>query len=199
MKLKTIKQKIVQSALGLSLLLSPLTADAAASLEVLVSDKPKIDVTLYASIDRFGIFHRSRVLDNYSLTAVNYDIMGIKVLAGVQASIDKLIPKLGVMYANKFGNLNLSSIMTVGYDENPNFTGTVNVCYKPNLTKNLNGIIGAELISSFNLDGHLFSTQRMRLGLEYEGNEVGLATDLVELGDGPKLSTNPGVFLKKTF
>ena len=194
-----IKQKLTQCALGLSLLLNPITAEAATSFEVLVSDKPKIDATLYAPMGNFGIYHRSRILDNFSLTTVNYGKNGINVFAGVQALTDKLIPKLGTMYINKFGDLNFTGIVSVGYDKELNLTGTVNARYNHDLSKNLNGVVGAELISSFNADNHLFSTQRLRLGLEHNGNEIGIATDILEVGNDPRVSSNSGIYLKKTF
>lgn len=57
-----------------------------------------------------------------------------------------------------------------------------------------------ELFSSFDYKQHQFSTQRLRLGLDSQGFQFGIAINISETGkDVVHSDTNPGIFIRKQF
>lgn len=57
-----------------------------------------------------------------------------------------------------------------------------------------------ELFSSFDYEQHQFSTQRLRLGLDNQGYQFGIAVNISETGKEVAHSdTNPGFFIRKQF
>lgn len=57
-----------------------------------------------------------------------------------------------------------------------------------------------ELFSSFDYEQHQFSTQRLRLGLDSQSLQFGIAVNISETGkDVVHSDTNPGIFIRKQF
>ncbi|MFV1883414.1 MAG: hypothetical protein ACMZ7B_02875 [Balneola sp.] len=72
--------------------------------------------------------------------------------------------------------------------------------FTPKINDSLNGFAGLELFSSFNLEEHQFSTQRVRAGLEKNLFQFGFALNLSQSGDSfTSIETNPGIFFRTEF
>lgn len=71
--------------------------------------------------------------------------------------------------------------------------------FTPALSERWKLYTGLELFSLFGKSGHLFSVQRLRLGLERKGYQFGLAGNLSEVGRSFLLDNNFGIFIRKSF
>ena len=72
--------------------------------------------------------------------------------------------------------------------------------YTPPLGEKWKLYTSLELFSNFNAEGHAFSVQRMRAGVDRAGYQFGLALNLSGLGPQyDTRDTNPGIFLRKQF
>ena len=72
--------------------------------------------------------------------------------------------------------------------------------YTPELSEKWRVFTSLELFSNFNTGGHVASVQRVRAGLDRNGNQFGLALNLSGLGqDYSTTNSNPGIFLRKQF
>ena len=72
--------------------------------------------------------------------------------------------------------------------------------FRPKLNENWKWYIGIELFTAFDKADHLASTQRIRLGLDYQSYQFGLAMNITEVGGNLiVVNDNYGVFLRKEF
>ena len=71
--------------------------------------------------------------------------------------------------------------------------------FTPPLAKNLKLYTSLELFTTFNNRGHVYSTQRVRLGLDWKGWQLGVANNLAQIGQTPILDNNIGAFIRKEF
>lgn len=71
--------------------------------------------------------------------------------------------------------------------------------YTPDLTETWKLYTSLELFTLFGREGHLISIQRIRLGLDRQQWQFGLAANLSELGSSWSGQSNLGVFVRKTF
>ncbi len=68
---------------------------------------------------------------------------------------------------------------------------------KPPIGARINGFALLQALSVLNSDGHDFSYQWMRLGLDLEGRQFGLAINLEESRTGPAFKISAGVFVRR--
>jgi hypothetical protein len=69
----------------------------------------------------------------------------------------------------------------------------------PAITQGLKLFTQLEAMTLAGTEGHRFSTQRARLGLDLKGYQLGAAADLTESGTGPEIGYNIGGFVQKEF
>lgn len=72
--------------------------------------------------------------------------------------------------------------------------------FTPHINEKWKLYTSLELFSAFIQQGHLSSVQRIRLGIDRQGYQFGLAVNIAERGNNLKdTDTNPGIFLRKQF
>ena len=71
--------------------------------------------------------------------------------------------------------------------------------YTPELREGLKIYSSLELFTNLNRQGHAFSVQRLRVGLEIPFIQFGLACNLSGAGVDYDTAVNPGIFVRKNF
>lgn len=71
--------------------------------------------------------------------------------------------------------------------------------FSPPISEKWKLFTGLELFTLFNRQGHAFSVQRIRLGLDFKGYQFGLAANLSQAGKEPVLDQNLGGFIRRSF
>ncbi len=63
--------------------------------------------------------------------------------------------------------------------------------YRPTILDRIRAVFGLETVTNFTGKNHKFSTQRARVGFNYDNKECGFAADVVQKG-GKYVGTNIG-------
>jgi hypothetical protein len=71
--------------------------------------------------------------------------------------------------------------------------------YRPAINEQWKLYSSLELFTIINRDGHVFSVQRIRIGLDYQGFQFGLANNSSEAGIELVANHNYGLFIRKQF
>jgi hypothetical protein len=167
------------------------SADVTDKLNVLIRARPSIDYT--------------GAISSFALLDLNIKLVGgLDAIGEVQAFDGKVVPRFGAQYFTKKGDFSLYDAATIGLDAKPYLESDTVLRYVPVLHNDLKLLTQFENLSDVDKGGNIFSTQRIRLGLEWKGWGVGAAADLTELGHNPSskdgtLSINAGGFVTKKF
>ncbi|MDO8553869.1 MAG: hypothetical protein Q7S22_03625 [Candidatus Micrarchaeota archaeon] len=207
--------KIATSALlvaGLMLAPKPAKAD---SLELASSTKSAtIDIKASADLTKkLGVFIRARPSQDFKTGNINsFGLVDMTV--NLRSNVDAVgelqfisgstVPRAGVQGYTGLGDVNLYCITTVGLNTKPYVEVLTKLGYTPRISNNIKLLAQIEDVSDISRNGHLWSTQRLRLGLNLDTWGFGAATDLTEVGNKPKsadgsFSYAPGAFVLKTF
>jgi hypothetical protein len=201
-------KNLVRAALAAGLVLSPNHVLAGDSVEVMVGNKSTtIDVKLDGELaPRTGFFVRNRTnIDDGSVTSFAAADIFVNITGGLDAILHTqyassigVVPRLGLQYFAKSGDVSAYLLGTAGMSENPDGEVFAVFAYNPKITDDLSLVSQAEFITNF-AEQHNFSIQRLRLGVETSGYSVGAATDLMEAGPEGNFGYNVGGFVKKEF
>jgi hypothetical protein len=208
-----VKQKIKKGLATLALaatLAFPFSAKAGGNVELMVGNKAHtLDVKLFSNVAKdTGLLARTRVGVDYegnssALTFLDiYQSLGKGFSAALvpQYTPDKgLVVMLGPQYIGKWKDLSTIILLAASLEDNPNYNLITSTSYKPKLTSELNLVTQLETTNIFNNQGHVFSTERVRLGLAKDGLEGGIAADITQIGKEGTLDYNLGAYLKKEF
>jgi hypothetical protein len=157
---------------------------------------------------RTSVFSRNRITSDYEgnvssfhLFKLDFKIIdGLDISGGVMGnSSSGLKPNIGPQYFGKFGNFSAYGTVLVSAEEKPVATTLVNFGYYTELSDMIDLVFGLENVTVVNKEGHMFSTQRGRIGISYGNLQFGLAGDIVEAGNKGKFSYNAGCFGKAKF
>ena len=185
------------------------SARAGGSAEVMVGDESAV-VDIKASGDlghRAGIFARNRTRIDYhnqvspfTLVDLTYSLgEGFDAVGEAQMAPGMgIMPRVGVQYFHSFGDGSVYAFAS-GSHQDPNLELLATVRYTPTITGDVRGFAQLEALTDFGRDGHEFSTQRARLGIEIDGYRIGAAADLTEVGHDMTPSYNLGGFVAKNF
>ena len=191
-------------------LASPFSAKAGGEVELMVGNKAHtVDVKLFGKLaEGTGLLARTRVgvdYKNNSNALTFLDIYqnigkGLSVALVPQYTSDNgLIVMAGPQYMGKFGDLSTIALLATSLEEKPSYTLITSTSYKPKLTSDLNLAAQLETTNIFNNQGHVFSSERVRLGLAKNSFEGGVAADFTQTGKEGKFDYNLGAYLKKEF
>jgi hypothetical protein len=209
---RKLGRMLVASALAAGLLLpKPARAD---SIELMAGNK-NATLDLKASADltkKLGVFVRARPSVDYTGAISSFGVGdlilnlsgGLDALGEVQAFGGKVVPRAGAQYFAKTGPFSLYTAATIGFDSNPYLESLTVLRCAPALYRGLALLSQIENVSDLDTGGNVFSTQRIRLGVELKGWGAGAAVDLTETGNHPKPSDgtfgwNAGGFMSKRF
>jgi len=210
------------ASVGVLLGASPVLADDTpvhGSVEVMAGgESATLDTKLILPVtDDVTFFNRNRMTATYTgadgledigassfhVNSLSYDvgqhvgIPGLDMFAEVDVvpgtGID---PRAGLQYFAKVGDLGLFQLASVGLHADTDLTLVTSLGYTPELTDDVGLVLGAENLTIVGEPGHIFSTQRLRAGVDIHGYQLGFATDLVEAGDSGEVGYNIGGFVK---
>ena len=108
-------------------------------------------------------------------------------------------PRAGFDYFHQGEDYMVWVLASVGYNGGANGEILGFVKYTPEIAEDVKLLMQAEDITRFGEEGHLFSLQRLRLGLEVGRVGFGAAANLSELGDELEVDYNLGGFFSTKF
>jgi len=185
------------------------SARAGGSAEVMAGDENAV-VDIKTSGDlghRVGIFARNRTRIDYhnqvspfTLVDLTYSLgEGFDAVAEAQMAPGMgIVPRAGAQYFHSFGDGSVY-VFASGSHQDPNLELLATVRYTPAIAGDVKGFAQLEALTDLGQDGHEFSTQRARLGIEIGGYRIGAGADLVEIGHDATPSYNIGGFVAKNF
>ena len=208
-----MKQKLKKGLATLALavtLASPFSAKADGAVELMAGNKAHTaDVKLFGKVAKnTGLLARTRVGVDYennssALTFLDiYQSLGKGFSAALVPQYTPakgLVMMAGPQYIGRWKDLSTVILLATSLEENPSYNLITSTSYRPKLTSDLNLAAQLETTNIFNNHGHVFSTERARLGLAKNGFGVGVATDITQTGKEGTLDYNLGAYLKKGF
>jgi len=211
---RKLGRMLAGSVLAAGLMLASPKPARADSIELMAGNK-NATMDLKASADitkRLGLFIRARPSVDYAGNISSFGLAdltinlsgGLDVVGEVQLFGGRAVPRAGMQYFAKAGDFSLYTLATIGLDNKPYLESVTALRYAPVLYKTLRLLAQVEGLTDTGSIGHVFSTQRTRLGVEWKGWGTGAAADLTETGNSPKLRDgtfgwNAGGFVSKRF
>ena len=110
--------------------------------------------------------------------------------AGVDAGVHIFKPKTKWM---------LFGLLSMGLKEELEYSWFSIFRFTPDLKGNWKWYSSLELFHIFDKNGHAFSVERLRLGVDWKGYQFGVAGNFQQVGTGFQSSKNLGGFLRKAF
>jgi hypothetical protein len=211
---RKVGKTLAGAALVAGLMLASPKPAKADSIELMAGNKSTtLDLKASADItNRLGVFIRARPSVDYAGAISSFGLAdmvirlsgGLDAVGEVQLFGGKAVPRAGLQYFTKAGDFSLYTIATIGLDDKPYLESVTLLRYTPALNKNLRLLAQVEGITDAGSNGHDFSTQRTRLGVELNGWGIGAAGDLTETGNNPRprdgtFGWNVGGFVSKRF
>ena len=184
----------------------------AQSLEVMPgTERIFADVQWLKPLDdqyRWTIFSRSRATVDYDENSnlftgayLNYTTkagLGATILGRISSGASG--SDAGVHYFKKSEKIMFYGLLSVELDSRLAYSWFSIFHYTPELNDKWKLYSSLELFTNFRSGKHVASVQRMRVGLDRQGYQFGLALNLSGFGaDYEFTDENPGVFLRKQF
>ena len=156
------------------------------------------DLTLF-SRDRITETHEDSSIDVYSVSSIAYALgSGVDFFVEVDAAPGVgLMPRAGIQHFYAGDGFTLFDLLSVPVDGSFDLLHIGQVTYGTPLSEDLGLATSAETLTSFSEEGLDFATQRLRLGLDLSGYQIGTAVDLTETTD--EIGANVGGYVGTTF
>jgi len=211
---RKLGKALAGSVLAAGLMLASPKPARADSIELMAGNKnATLDLKASADItNRLGVFIRARPsvdyagnLSSFGLADLTINLSGgLDAIGEVQLFGGRAVPRAGMQYFTKTGDFSLYTLATIGLDSRPYLESLAVLRCAPALYKTLRLLAQVENVTDVGASGHDFSTQRIRLGVEWKGWGAGAAADLTETGNSPKprdgtFGWNAGGFVSKRF
>lgn len=154
-----------------------------------------------------SVLSRNRITSDYdgevgsfSVNSVAYSLgEGVSVFGEVDAAPGAgLMPRAGIQHFYAGDGLTLFNLVSVPVDGSFDVLHIGKVTYGAPLSDDLGLATSAETLTSLSEEGLGFATQRLRLGLDLSGYQIGAAADLTETVAGDP-SANVGGYVGTTF
>jgi hypothetical protein len=131
-----------------------------------------------------------------------YDVAGlISVGGGGYATNSGFVPQIAIAYSKAIRSFSFLAFAAVEPIKSPNGEFFTIMTYNPTISKNENWKLFMQFIGSlnFNLKGNDYNTasQYLRLGLENDGWQFGIGTDLIQISTTNDFSANTGLFIRR--
>ena len=207
----TMLEKLRKVATGAAILAAlaggvPSASAADGSVEVMAGHKATtLDLKVSGEIaPKTGLFLRDietigydGTVSHFGLADLSYEIAGgVGAVAEIQVAPGMgVVPRIGAQYFGKFGDLSAYVLGTIKTAEHPDGEFMASLRYAPEVAKDVKLPISIEALTSVGEEGHKFSTQKIRAGIELGGKyEVGAGVDLLEVGKDGILEYSAGGF-----
>lgn len=169
------------------------------------------DVQFLGNFDqgyKFTLFNRTRVqidyddqVDFFSAAYLNYTTnfgLGITSIARINnqgSNID-----VGIHFLKNTKNISFFGIASFSLTEDNTLSWFSILRYRPVISEQWKFYSSLELFTVLNQSGHAASIQRIRIGMDHQTYQFGLATNLLALGNKfDFFNNNYGVFIRKEF
>ena len=161
----------------------------------------------FASGSRFGFFHLGTTNLEYEsgdAEVTTQDLLffepvrGFRIAGGAfYSSVPGLKPTAGLQYLRAGKSWFVLLSPRANMERDPAYSVFTILQLKPPLGARTKGFALMQALSVLNSDGHDFSYQWLRLGLDLEGRQFGLAINLEESSSGPAFQVSAGVFVRR--
>ena len=212
--LKLINVKLIRTigTFLIILLLSNFLAKAQpAPIELMIGHKYGTVNLIYdrhfSQNSRFGLFHMNTVQFDFKNKMYNSFILqdqlyfelisNFRIAGGVVYSNGGFNTTAGLQYVYGGKKLFFLCAPRINIKNNPSYDLMTIIQYKPEINDRLKLYTRFELLHLFDSGGNIKSYQWIRLGLEINGIQFGLAADFDEYGPSPSTKSNFGVFIRK--
>ncbi|MCE7054185.1 hypothetical protein LZF95_05825 [Algoriphagus sp. AGSA1] len=164
------------------------------------------------STSRFGYFGYLRYETPYSdrqkssflgQSLFFYDVAeGVSAGGGGYITNAGFVPQLALAYGRDIGDLYFLVFGSFEPIKSPNSEIWMLITYSPPLNESGSWRLFTQFMGSYNFNyknnlRYNFANQYLRLGLDYNDWQFGLATDLIQENPGGLLPTNTGLFLRR--
>ncbi|MBW2999827.1 hypothetical protein KY339_04080 [Candidatus Woesearchaeota archaeon] len=207
-----VYKTLMAAVMGMYMAIAPAKAEpqTKGSAELMAGQETAtLDTKLSVPVaPRTSVFSRNRITSDYEGNIGSFHLfkLDFKVIDGLGlcgglmgTSAGGLKPNIGPQYFGKFGNFSAYGTVLVSAEEKPVATTLVNFGYYTELSDAIGLVFGLENVTAVNGKGHIFSTQRGRVGIGFGNLQFGLAGDIVEAGNKGKFSYNVGAYGKAKF
>ncbi len=156
---------------------------------------------------KWTIFSRSRATVDYDnetnlftgafisyTTATGFGVSAVGRISSSGGATD-----MGIHYVILRDNLTLFAIVSTQFFDDPNASWFSILRYRPVLNDQWKLYTSLELFSRFESEGHVFSVQRIRSGLDRNGFQFGFGINLLQDADFSIDDANPGLFVRREF
>ncbi len=107
---------------------------------------------------------------------------------------------IGIHYFKAGGKFLIYALISAAISSERSYSWFSIMRYTPSLNKNWKLYTSLELFTNFREAAHYISVQRVRLGMDFKGNQFGLAINLFQVGtELDPNGSNPGLFIRKQF
>lgn len=184
----------------------------AQSLEVMPgTDRLFADVQWLETLDsnrKWSVFSRTRATDDYNENTNLFmgAYLNYTTSSGIGGTILGRISTggsggdMGVHYFKASKTFMIFALVSLGLASELGYSWFSIARYRPELSEKIRLYTSLELFSNFNEAGHAVSIQRIRVGLEKDAYQFGLALNLAGFGQNyGNTDHNPGVFIRKEF
>ena len=161
----------------------------------------------FSQNSRFGLFHMNTVQFDFKNKMYNSFILqdqlyfeliiNFRIAGGVVYSNGGLNTTAGLQYVYGGKKLFFLCAPRINIKNNPSYDLMTIIQYKPEISDHLKLYTRFELLHLFDSGGNIKSYQWIRIGLEINGIQFGLAADFDEYGPSPSTKSNFGVFIRK--
>lgn len=205
-----MRRIIVLAVLSVALLFFQKTQ--AQSLEIMPGDKHVFaDLQWLKPFDqqfRWSLFSRTRMTvdwDNqanlFSGAYLNYTTksgLGASLVGKVSQTTGAGADAGAHIFKSKTSWM-LFGLATVGLKEELEYSWFSILRFTPKINEHWKWYSSLELFHLFNKNGHAFSVERIRVGVDWQGYQFGLAANLQQVGTDFTGSENWGGFVRKSF
>lgn len=204
-------QKSFLKCIGIALMLGSILPSQAQSLEIMPGDKRVFtDVQWLKFLDtnyRFSLFSRTRATVNYDNETSFFTAAYFNYTSPIDVGLT-LVGKLndqegggdiGIHLLKSKTNWTLFGLLAIGLKEELEYSWFSIFRFTPAINDKWKLYTSLELFTLMNNNGHAFSVQRIRAGVDRNGYQFGLGNNLSEIGTRPSTDNNFGVFLRKSF
>ena len=156
---------------------------------------------------RFSLFSRARASVDYDNNTnlflgeyISYTLkngFGFTVVGKIKTTGGEV--DTGIHFKKKGKNCFFLGLASIGIRKGLDYSWFSIFRYNPKLTNQLKLATSIELFTLFREHTHLGSVQRIRLGILIKDYQIGVASNISEIGSSLKVTTNLGVYLKKNF
>ncbi|MAF37067.1 hypothetical protein CL622_08190 [archaeon] len=204
-------KKLITGAAIMGTLMTAGRGHSADSIQELIRGQKTttVDTKLMGKLaPKVGIFARNiatidqeEKVKTFGVVDISYPIgKGVDVVGEAQLSPQSgFVPRVGLQYFKEEGDLSTYLASTVPLTKPFDSENVIALQYRPKLSDSLGLFTSLENVTNFGKEGHNFSAQKIRLGLETKGYQFGIAADLLETGKKPKVSSTIGAFVRKEF